>query len=161
MIGSCRPSYSPFTLQGSAVRGVNLEFTRGKLYAAFCSGRSRKAVAAGPAASQSYERQISCGRLGIGPRGRSHLHLTLMHARDREDSLPADSTILVTPQENYVVGLETALRLLRGGLRFEGELVGATLTRDTRGRSRSASSVAARVMWIERWSISTPAPASR
>lgn len=147
-IGSCRPSYTPLTLQGSTVRGVNLEFTRGLFYAAVCSGRSRKAISSGPVSQRVCERRIRCGRIGIGPRDHSHLHLTLLHARDREDSLPADSSSGAAPQENYVVGLEGVVALLRGALLLEAELTSAALTRDTR-TARLQSGERGIASWIE------------
>lgn len=135
-IGKCRPNYSKLTLKGIAVSGVNIEFTPGKLYMAFSTGKTLRSIE--PTVSlvkPVYEQKILFGKLGFGKKQGTHFYLTYMQVEDVASSLPVppepDTTFYKKPKSNYVIGSELKLVFFEKKFTIEGEGAISMLTRDT------------------------------
>lgn len=150
--GNCRPVYSPFTLSGVNLRGVNVEFNPGHFYMAFATGRLVRAVRSAEPQYQTYERNLTFGRIGVGKTRQSYFALTLLHARDDPESVRPDpyrfrsdpdtlvyhaetfvhgydsGYLYVMPKENYVAGAELNVSLFKKKLTFNGEMAGSLAT---------------------------------
>ena len=127
-IGTSYPDYTPLTVRGVPLTGVNVELNPGLLYLAFGGFKNQK-----PIENTTYRRDIYTGRLGIGQKDGSHFYFTGMYAKDDENSITLDAANQsLTPKANYLFGMEGRLDLFRKKLSLEGEISGAMLTRDTR-----------------------------
>ncbi len=150
--GNCRPAYSAFTLNGVNLRGVNVEFNPGAFYTAFATGRLKRATGQSPPRYQSYDRDVTFARLGVGKRRQSYFALSLLHARDDTASLQPDphtyyygpdtleydaetfihgrdsGFLYVLPKENWVAGAELNLSFLKQKLVLNGEMAGSLAT---------------------------------
>jgi hypothetical protein len=93
----------------------------------------------------AYTRLLYATKLGFGKQEASHYYVTLLYAHDDSNSVrrnwrlyqpdtanPADTVEVITPQENYLLGMELYLHLYEGILRIESEIAGIELTRDSR-----------------------------
>jgi len=141
-LGSCNPSWTPYTLSGAPVLGGAVELTPWYLYAAAAGGRSQRRVAVSDSTQGAYARMLYSGRFGFGKKEGTHFYLTAMYVGD--DTVPpagnwrpnpndtADTYEVVRPQENYVLGAEFNLDLAKGAFRLESEVTGSELTRDKR-----------------------------
>lgn len=126
--GTSYPDYTPLTVRGVPLTGVNVEFNPGLLYIAFGGLKNQK-----PIENNTYRRDIYIGRLGIGQKDALHFYFTGMYANDIVNSISVDSSNqTLTPKANYLFGIEGKLELFRKKLSIEGEISGAMLTRDTR-----------------------------
>lgn len=126
--GTNYPDYTPLTVRGVPLTGVNVELNPGLVYVAFGGFKNQK-----PIDNSAFRRDIYTGRLGIGQKDASHFYFTGMYAKDDENSItlnPNNQTL--TPKANYLFGIEGRLDLFRKKLSLEGEISGAMLTRDTR-----------------------------
>ncbi|NOS85372.1 MAG: hypothetical protein HOP31_09550 [Ignavibacteria bacterium] len=127
-IGTTYPSYTPFTMQGVPVSGINVEFNPGWFYIAATAQKNQK-----PIDNVSYRRDLYSGRIGYGQSDKSHIYLTGLYANDKAGSIIVDSTNqLLTPNSNYLFGIQGKLNFLKDKLSFEAEAVGSMLTRDNR-----------------------------
>ncbi len=127
-IGTTYPSYTPLTLNGVAVTGLNVEFNPGWFYIALTGAKNQK-----PIDNVSYRRDLYSGRIGYGKKDKSHVYLTGLYANDKAGSIKVDTTNqLLTPNSNYLFGIEGKLNLLKDKLTIEAEAVGSMLTRDNR-----------------------------
>jgi len=127
-IGTNYPSYSPLTMYGAPVSGLNLEFNPGQFYFATALQRNQR-----PINNLAYNRDLYTVRIGIGRKQSSHIFLTGIYSNDAPGSIVVDSTNrTLTPQTNYVLALESKLNLFNDKLTFEGEVAGSMLTRDNR-----------------------------
>lgn len=125
-IGEVYPSYSKYTLNGSKLTGVDIEYNPGLFYLAFSGLYNYKAVE-----EISFARKIFAGKIGLGDKRENHFHLTVLKAWDDENSLNEDQiTSSVTPQENFLVGTDGKLKLFNDKLVVEGEISGSVHTRD-------------------------------
>ncbi len=144
-IGMNHPSYSPLTLSGLAVNGLDMEFNPGKFYLAFSYGTAEKPVQtparitpATPVDSlinpdslvnRSYDRKVIAGRIGYGRKGGSHVLFTMLHARDDAASVAFDTNnIVLTPKENLLMGIDVRILGFDENFTLDGELVGSVLT---------------------------------
>ncbi len=126
--GTSYPDYTPLTVRGVPLTGVNVEFNPGLLYIAFGGLKNQK-----PIENNTFRRDIYTGRLGIGQKDASHFYFTGMYANDVVNSIKVDSSNqTLKPKANYLFGMEGKLDLFRKKLSLEGEISGAMLTRDTR-----------------------------
>lgn len=126
--GTTYPDYTPLTVRGVPLTGVNVELNPGWLYLAFGGFKNQK-----PIDNEAYGRNIYTGRLGAGQKDETHLYFTGMYVKDDENSIKVDSSNqILTPKANYLFGIEGKLDLFRKKLSIEGEISGAMLTRDTR-----------------------------
>jgi len=127
-IGTTYPSYTPFTMQGVPVSGINVEFNPGWFYVAATAQKNQK-----PINNSSFRRDLYSGRIGYGQTDKSHIYLTGLYANDKAGSILVDSSNqLLTPNSNYLFGIQGKLNLFRDKLSFEAEAVGSMLTRDNR-----------------------------
>ena len=134
-VGKCRPNYSDLTLKGISVSGVNIEFTPGKFYAAFSTGKVKRPIKPSGIIKPTYKQKLLFGKIGVGKKRETHLYLTFMHVEDEVNSLPASSeidTFNVKPQSNFVLGTEGKLSLFKKKFTIEGEAAVSLFTRDTR-----------------------------
>lgn len=130
-VGTCYPNYSPLTISGIPVSGIDIEFTPGIFYLSFTYGRSQKEIQGDSITNPTYLRKMLSGKIGLGQKQSSHLHLTFMHSWDDEKSVIID-TFIVSPQENFLVGAEAQISFLDKLFNIKAELVGSLITRDIR-----------------------------
>jgi len=144
-IGSCNPSWTPYTLSGASLLGGAVELNPWYVYLAGAAGRSQRAVAVSETTDGAYSRMLYSGKFGFGKKERTHFYLTALYATDDTNSLrnnmrpypndtvpPIDSFEVVRPKENYVLGTEFNLSLLKGAFSLASEVTGSELTRDKR-----------------------------
>lgn len=136
-IGTTYPSYTPFTMQGVPVSGLNVEFNPGWFYIAATAQKNQK-----PIDNTSFRRDLYSGRIGYGQSDKSHFYITGLYANDKAGSIIVDSTNqLLTPNSNYLFGVQGKLNLFRDKLSIEAEAVGSMLTRDNRDADLENSSI--------------------
>jgi len=134
-VGKCRPNYNYLTLKGISVSGVNIEFTPGKFYAAFSTGKVKRPIKPSEISKPTYKQKLIFGKIGIGKKRETYFYLTLMQVEDEVNSLPASSEIdafNVKPQSNFVLGTEGKLSLFKKKFTIEGETAVSIHTRNTR-----------------------------
>ena len=111
-VGKCRPRYGRLALQGIPLSGFNTELNSGIFYAAFATGKIKRAVEATEATDPVYRQDMLLARLGIGKKQETHVYLTYMQAKDDMESLVsrdvADS-LFIFPASNTIVGLDVKL----------------------------------------------------
>jgi len=135
--GTTYPDYTPLTVSGVPLTGVNLEFNPGWFYMAVGGFKNQK-----PIENKSYRRDLYTGRIGVGQKDGTHLYFTGMYAKDDENSVILDSANnILTPKANYLFGIEGKLDLFRKKFSLEAEISGAMLTRDTRDPDIQSPSV--------------------
>lgn len=145
-LGTCNPCYTEFTLNGIRVDGVDLELTPGAFNFAFTAGRASKAIEATDETLPVYSQTLMAASAGYGTKGETHVHLNFLHAWDDAGSVTADSTFQVTPEENYVVGIDTRYLLFDDKLRLDGEFAVSIFTRDVRSPEADLENVP---QWIQ------------
>ncbi len=160
-LGSCNPSWTPYTLAGAPVLGGAVELTPWYLYATAAAGRSQRRVPVSDSTAGTYARMLYSGRFGFGKKEGTHFYLTALYAGD--DTTPpagnwrpnpndtTDTYEVVRPQENYVMGAEFNLDLAKGAFRLESEVAGSELTRDKRLPVEGWD-------WMPGWAASTLKP---
>lgn len=127
-IGTNYPSYTPFTMQGAPVSGLSFEFNPGWFYLATALQQNQK-----PIDNTAFRRDLYAGRIGVGKKDDSHLYFTGIYSKDKAASILVDSTNrILTPNTNYVFGIDSRLNLFEDKFSLEGEISGAMLTRDNR-----------------------------
>ncbi|MCB0722886.1 MAG: hypothetical protein KDC42_11325 [Ignavibacteriae bacterium] len=125
-IGETYPDYSPNTLSGTRLRGVDLTFNPGLFYMALSGLRNLD-----PVPDKTFSRNIFAGKIGIGSTENSHFHFTVLKGSDDQNSIDINNVPDGTaPQENILIGTEGKLNLFKDMLTIEGEAVGSMLTRD-------------------------------
>jgi len=154
-IGSCHPSFTPFTVQGITLsKGVNIEFAPGGFRMAFTTGRATEAVRSPDSYYQSYRRDICAGRIGFGSERRGSLMFTFLSAKDKGSSvepvpayhyIKADTLIYqgdtfyhhqdtlackIKPMANQVASTDYKLVLVRDRLSLSGEMAASLTTED-------------------------------
>jgi hypothetical protein len=140
-IGTFYPRYSIYTLSGIPVTGWAAELNPSFLYTNLAVGRIQRAVQGSDTTYPAYERKLFAGKFGIGKKDKTHLFFTYLHAGDDSTSISSfaspvvsdsDSIEAITPQENYLIGLEFMLNLLDDRFILKSEIIGSQLTRDIR-----------------------------
>lgn len=127
-IGTNYPTYSEYTLNGVPVSGLSFEFNPGWFYIATAFQKNQK-----PIENSAFRRDLYSGRIGVGQKDDSHLFFTGTYANDDATSIRIDSlNRTLTPNSNYVFGIEGKINFSDGRLSFDGEIAGAMLTRDNR-----------------------------
>ena len=132
--GKVRPVYSKLTLQGVALSGVNIEFTK-FVYAAFATGRLSKVSKNKDIYDTTYTRKLVFGKFGYGEKRRTHFYLTYMYSADETENarLPDpwnDTLVSLRPQSNSVFGAELRLSFIKNKWVIDGEAGLSFLTRD-------------------------------
>jgi len=127
-IGTNYPSYTPLTMQGVPVSGLSFEFNPGWFYLATALQKNQK-----PIDYVSFRRDLYAGRIGVGQKDDSHLYFTGMYTKDLSSSIRLDSlNRILTPNTNYVFGIESKLTMFEDKVSLDGEIAAAMLTRDNR-----------------------------
>jgi hypothetical protein len=126
--GKTYPSYTPYTLDGVPVNGVNIAINPAFFYIAFAGTKNQEGIP-----NTAFRRDLYAGRFGIGTKEDSHLHFTGLYVKDEEPSISVDSlNTSLTPKANYIFGMEGKLALMENHFTLEGEANGSMLTRDVR-----------------------------
>jgi hypothetical protein len=135
--GKTYPSYTPYTLNGVPVNGVNIEITPAFFYLAFAGTKNQEGIP-----NTAFRRDLYAGRFGIGTKEDSHLHFTGLYVKDEEPSISVDSlNTSLTPKANYIFGMEGKLALMENHFTLEGEANGSMLTRDVRAADLEEKSI--------------------
>ena len=136
--GTTYPTYSPYTLNGVAVNGFNVDFAPGHVLIGAAVGRVRDPEPFNnrfvPGIdSLSYDRTLYAGRVGVGrPDGRHFLISGTYFA----DEKSADSLLLGAPrrpEENVIAGISTRWSDAQRRFNIRGELAAGVYTRDRQG----------------------------
>ncbi len=138
--GDVSPDISRYTLSGTVLRGGYLELTPGPVQFALGGGRAQRVVEVDqgiPGRGQAYERYVGGGRLGLGDKSGTHLHLVSVYGRDVVSSV--DEQLDVEPAENLVLAPEAGLRLWDGALFVRGAFAASAYTNDLRAESGGPS----------------------
>lgn len=131
-IGTNYPSFTEFTLDGIPLTGVNVEVNPGLLYFAFSGIRNLKPIQKSGDSQPVYGRKAIGTRLGIGKYDGTHLYLTHVYIWDDENSIIPDSSTIVTPMKDHVLGLQFKALLFKDKLDIDAETGTSLLTRDVR-----------------------------
>jgi len=130
-IGETYPAYSKYILSGTKVSGLDLEYQTGLLYLAVSGMNNLKAIDA-----VNFGRKLFAGKVGVGGKDDSHLHITFMKAKDDINSLDVNDATKVTsgmsPMENVIIGTEGKLRLFKDRVMITGEISSSVITDDLR-----------------------------
>lgn len=129
-IGTTYPNYTDLTLNSIPLTGANIEFNPGYFYFAIAGLKNNKAVQVSDNGEPVFARKVFATRLGEGKYDGTHFYLTYLYAKDDENSVHTDSTTIVTPAKDHLLGLETKVSALNSKLLFEGEISGSLYTRD-------------------------------
>lgn len=145
-IGDFSQDLSPYTVQGTRLRGAGVELQPGSFRFALQAGRAQRTVRAG-ATDPATRRNLMGMRLGYGRPTDSYLDLHLVKVKDDttaiETALAAFDTLLVDtipeylrpertarPKENLTGGVTGQISLLERALVVRGEAAAAITTRD-------------------------------
>jgi len=160
-LGSCNPSWTPYTLSGTPVLGGAVELTPWHLYTAAAAGRTQRRVPVSDSTQGAYARMLYSGRFGFGKKEETHFYLTALYAGDdtaspagNKQPNPNDTTDtyeVVRPQENYVLGAEFNLSLAKDAFRLESEVAVCEMTRDKRLPVEKGD-------WMPAWAASAVRP---
>jgi hypothetical protein len=146
-IGTCQPSYSPLTLSGVPVTGAAVELNPWYVYLAGTGGRAQRGVEASDSTQPAYSRMLYAAKVGGGKKEGTHFYFTMLHARDNPNSISpplwldtsfvgpdtiVDTTELMAPTENYLLGAEFNLNLAGDAFRLLSEVSAVEFTRDHR-----------------------------
>uniref|UniRef100_A0A7V2ZIS3 Uncharacterized protein n=1 Tax=Ignavibacterium album TaxID=591197 RepID=A0A7V2ZIS3_9BACT len=127
-IGLNYPTYTQLTMQGAPVSGLSFEFNPGWFYLATALQQNQR-----PIDNTAFRRDLYAGRIGVGKKDDSHIFFTGIYSNDKAASIKIDSlNHILTPNTNYVFGIDSRLNLFEDKLSLEGEISGAMLTRDNR-----------------------------
>ena len=141
--GTCYPTFTTHTLSGVPVSGGVVELNPGFLHLEGTMGKLQRSVDWSDTTytEYAYARSLTAFNIGFGRKESSHLHFIYMHSADDSNSvdplfIPAytdtDSLEMVTPMENYVLGIDFRLDLFNNRFYIESELAGTEVTRDVR-----------------------------
>jgi hypothetical protein len=136
VLGVTYPSYTRLTIDGTALTGVQLEFTPGVFYLALAGGQIQSAAEASSSwmsvfDQAAYRRTLAAGRLGVGARDDTHLYLNVVYGSDDPGSLNRDSLHRpVMPEKNAVVGADGRVFLFDERLELGGEFAYSVRTAD-------------------------------
>ncbi|HYQ88991.1 MAG TPA: hypothetical protein VEU09_05120 [Candidatus Binatia bacterium] len=138
--GNLSPQYSTYTLADATVLGAGFELTPRKWHIGFADGKSRKAIAADPTAlvQPQYARNMTAGRIGYGDPMATMLEVSVLRARDDQNSLSdADTALVTTPEANTVYGLKAQRMLPKLHLSAQVESAWSLYDRDRRADAAS------------------------
>ncbi len=127
-IGTSSVAFSPLTMEGRAVTGVELELSPGPLYAHFGGGRMRRSIDPADTSSYAYNRWIWGFRTGMGLPGSDHLHLIYLHGWDNTELEGSGPWLDLPPAESHTASLRG--RLEEGPAVFDGEAAWSLYTPD-------------------------------
>jgi hypothetical protein len=141
-VGTNFTEYTPLTLSGVPVTGLDIEVKPGPVFLAFTTGGIQNARLGSEGflgiptfgtalTTESYDRRITAGRLGVGSKDESNILLSVVYGKDNPNSRSRDTLRgILTPKENLVLGASSRLQLLDSKLSIESEVALAALTSD-------------------------------
>lgn len=106
-IGRARPNYSQLLLHGISLDGVNIALRFNALHLAFAYGTSQRPVQSAGISNQQFKQEMLFGRLGLGKRNGSYLNISLLSARDDENSIDPAPTFYVRRPDTLIHHLDT------------------------------------------------------
>ena len=134
-VGRTYPEFSDFTVSGVPVNGLNFAYNPGIFYFALAVGNNADGIN-----NVSFKRSFLAGQLGVGGKENSHLFFTLLKMKDDPNSMlisagsagnaSGSSNLLLTPQENVVLGTEGKLHLFDESIEINGEGAVSGFTRN-------------------------------
>lgn len=143
-LGDFTDNYSPYTVQGTQVRGAGVDLRPGLLRISVQGGQSQRTVSGG-LGDLAYKRGLFAASFGVGKEGASFVDVMVVKSKDDASSLSsqlADTLLLDTippalrpkvdtrPEENLVVGTRGQLQLLANKVTVKAEAAGALTTGD-------------------------------
>ena len=144
-LGDFSPRFNKYSLNGSTIRGLLLEYQPQEYIATFAIGRTRRSLFDGsnllirPVIRRpALDRNLFAGRIGYGQQEENHFHLVGLVSRDKPSDFEEYST---APAENVSISPEFGLHLLNKRLVIEGQLTASAFSADTRNRRISDSGV--------------------
>ena len=134
-IGVNYPYYTPYTMNGVAVNGVDVVFNPGKFYIATTVGTAKRDVPEALATDTTYisfDRTLYAGRIGYGRDGEGRFIASVLYAGDEETSVIVDTAtgFFLAPQENWVLGFDMEIPIVPEYFSIAGEFAGSILTGD-------------------------------
>jgi hypothetical protein len=152
-VGDVNPRFSEYSLQGTVLRGGQIELQWKEARLAMAAGRTQQALAPDSAAGfrdPSY-RQFGYGaQLGYGDERGTHAMLSGVYVRDVVSSLPDNLALPasalgsqepLSPQENLSLTPAVGLSLLDDRLTFQGQITASAVTRDLRAPLQDAGTL--------------------
>ena len=132
-VGVNYPYYTPYTMNGVAVNGLDVVFNPGNFYIATTVGTATRDVPEALANDTTYiafDRTLYAGRIGYGREGETRFLLTAIYAGDEETSVIVDTSsgFYLAPQENWVLGLDMEIPIIPEYFSIAGEVAGSILT---------------------------------
>lgn len=137
-IGTTYPQHSPYTLNGIAVNGVNIDFAPGSVFLSGAAGRVRDPQPftnrfVPGVDSVSYDRSAYGARVGVGrPDGRHFLVSGTYFA----DETTSDSLLLFAasrPEENVIAAISSRWSDAQRRVTVHGEVAASVYTQDRQG----------------------------
>lgn len=121
-IGTVVPFYSPLSLNGVAVKGLDVAVNPGNFYAAVTGGNVTQPVFRKDSFQNPYKTRLIAGKTGYGKEEGSHLFATFLYADEVISAKAIDSTRAhFSPRTNWIYGLEGQLTLFAKRVRLQGE----------------------------------------
>ncbi len=103
-IGNAHPQYGALILENTSIRGINIILSPGPMYMAFCKGTVTHELHSFQRTFQGTPKtEIMLTAIGVGNRNTSHLHITLLQGKDKNQ----EKEMGVRMRENLVLGVET------------------------------------------------------
>jgi len=136
-VGDFTTFHSPYTLNGTTLRGAGLSLSPGLFRFSSAWGRANRAVESGTGTffpeAAAYKRTAWAIKVGAGRDDESFIDLNVFKAKD--DALSIQGPAGVTPEENLIISLNMKLGLLNNRLRLQTEQAAALHSRDIRSQS--------------------------
>ncbi len=132
-LGDFSPTYNKFGLNGTTIRGGQVQYAPGNLLLSLMAGQSQREVNTALGAvirRPAFRRSMFAARVGYGDPHANHAFLTGFLARDQTSSLTNSTAI--SPAENVHLTPQFGLQFLDNRLILEGELTASAFSGDTR-----------------------------
>ncbi|MBC7383497.1 MAG: hypothetical protein H7296_11000 [Bacteroidia bacterium] len=131
-VGSTYPYFSEQTLNGARVDGFQLEMNPGYIYLNLIRGRSALKSYESTFSRNIYtlDQQLDAVKVGLGKKDATHLFLTGIQIIDQDDATIPAPDKKFTPRENYIVGTDLQLSLLKKSILIGGEINGSLYNTD-------------------------------
>jgi hypothetical protein len=121
-IGTVFPYYSPLSVNGIALKGVDLAVNPGKFYGALTAGEITQAAFVSDTFQHPYRSRMISGKVGVGKNAGTHLYATAMLVRESLHPKRQDSALgHFAPRSNLLYGLEGKWVFWRDRIILEGE----------------------------------------
>ena len=141
--GTVFPSFTPLTLNGSRVSGLNVEWNPGDVvYINVVKGTTQRPLVRTDGVridttlytmndQADYGREMMGARIGIGARDGAHLMFTGVYTNDNPNSVPRSDTLASSPpMRNIVGGLDFRVEPIPSIWTIDGEVAGSLTVGD-------------------------------